>query len=53
VKDNVVIDRVKAEGANDLRGAVRFPLHLHVDLHEKAEGQSAETMDISAGWTTR
>jgi len=49
VKDNVVIDRVKAEGANDLRGAVRFPLHLHVDLHEKAEGQSAETMDISAG----
>jgi hypothetical protein len=34
---------------NDLRGAVRFPLHLHVNLHEKAEGESAETQDISAG----
>jgi hypothetical protein len=48
VKDEAMDYVVRNENTNDLRGAVRFPLHLHVDLHEKQEGQSAETQDISA-----
>jgi PilZ domain len=39
---------VKTDPPNDLRGAVRFPLHLPVALHENEEVK-AETQDISAG----
>jgi len=49
VKAENTNDLMRSQNTNDLRGAVRFPLRLHVDLHEKAEGQSAETQDISAG----
>jgi hypothetical protein len=40
---------VKTETRNDLRCAVRFPLHLPVSLHENDKGNDAETQDISAG----
>lgn len=49
VNEEAVMEGRKAGRIHDLRGAVRFPLHLHVDLHERAEGHSAETLDISAG----
>jgi hypothetical protein len=40
---------VKTDTPNDLRGAVRFPLHLHVALHENEAVTEGETQDISAG----
>jgi hypothetical protein len=40
---------VKTETHNDLRGAVRFPLHLHVTLRGTEGELEAETQDISAG----
>jgi PilZ domain len=49
VEHEVTDEIIKPGSTNDLRGAVRFPLHLHVDLHDKGEGHSAETLDISAG----
>lgn len=39
---------VKTETVTDLRCAVRFPLHLSVELHEQKDCK-AETQDISAG----
>jgi hypothetical protein len=44
-----MIDDVKVAAVHDLRGAVRFPLHLKVDLHEAGCNVPAETQDISAG----
>jgi len=38
-----------AETITDLRCAVRFPLHLSVDLHEVENAGYAETQNISAG----
>lgn len=40
---------VKHDTNNDLRCAVRFPLHLPVVMHPCANGNDAETQDISAG----
>jgi hypothetical protein len=40
---------VKNETNNDLRCAVRFPLHLPVAMHSNDNGDHAETQDISAG----
>ena len=40
---------VKHDTNNDLRCAVRFPLHLPVAMHSSANGDDAETQDISAG----
>jgi hypothetical protein len=44
-----MLDDVKSDIQNDLRGAVRFPLHLHVALRDNEEELEAETQDISAG----
>ena len=44
-----MLNFVKMSPLNDLRGAVRFPLHLHVDLRDNKEDLEAETQDISAG----
>jgi len=49
VEHEVVADKAKAEIIHELRGAVRFPLRLRVDLHERGAGHFAETVDISAG----
>jgi hypothetical protein len=49
VNDECTVDTLKPEGATELRGSVRFPLHLRVDMHEESEGQTGETQDISAG----
>lgn len=40
---------VNTEPLNDLRGAVRFPLHLRVALHGTDGELEGETQDISAG----
>jgi hypothetical protein len=40
---------VKNETNNDLRCAVRFPLHLPVAMHSNGKGDDGETQDISAG----
>lgn len=40
---------VKSESSNDLRGAVRFPLHLSVAMRDKNSDIVCETQDISAG----
>ena len=40
---------MKNEPSNDLRCAVRFPLHLPVALHANEKGNDGETQDISAG----
>jgi len=40
---------VKTENSNDLRCAVRFPLHLPVALYSDDKTSNAETQDISAG----
>ena len=45
----LMLNFVKMSPLNDLRGAVRFPLHLHVDLRDNKEDLEAETQDISAG----
>jgi len=45
----VMLRIVKTEIPNGLRGAVRFPLHLHVALHGNEQETEAETLDISAG----
>jgi hypothetical protein len=40
---------VKNATHNDLRGAVRFPLHLPVAMNADGTGKDGETQDISAG----
>jgi hypothetical protein len=40
---------VNDDSINDLRGAVRFPLHLPVAVHEKNASCEGVTQDISAG----
>jgi hypothetical protein len=45
----IILTIVKSETKNDLRCAVRFPLHLPVSMHEQGEDNHAETQDISAG----
>ena len=44
-----MLTNVMNEPANDLRCAVRFPLHLPVVLHDNESVIDAETQDISAG----
>lgn len=44
-----MLTNVKTETQNDLRCAVRFPLHLPVSLHQHKNVKDAETQDISAG----